>query len=224
MNAEENHTLLREGNLLLQVINHQEAAVGLHLAHHHLHPQEATAVAAAQEIGDDNMTSLKILLAAGSLLLLQGCYTVIWTPDMDFPTKDTSEANDSFYDGGYYGGYTPYYEVPWWYSYPAVSVKEDILTKVRNAQQQKLREGGNAGEDRPTTIERKRPDLPILIGVDPPSRSDDSGNKSTDTQKTDEVKTKSRDEAPPQRDRGNSDNSKSTRNNDGSRSSDPPRR
>jgi hypothetical protein len=80
----------------------------------------------------------KLLYVAAIILFLNitGCYTVIWSPGMDFPTAEgTSEFNstdttlyytgsdnygdpygDVYYSEPYYGHYANYYNTPWWYS------------------------------------------------------------------------------------------------------------
>lgn len=56
-----------------------------------------------------------ILIAAVSFA---GCYTIMWTPDKEFPAKDenSSYSQDTYYNDQYYGDYSYYYEYPWWYS------------------------------------------------------------------------------------------------------------
>jgi hypothetical protein len=86
----------------------------------------------------------KLIYVAAIFLFLNitGCYTVIWSPGMDFPTSDrtsdydssdttgyygTSEINsdiydDVYYNEPYYGHYADYYNIPWWYSIPPSTV------------------------------------------------------------------------------------------------------
>ena len=162
------------------------------------------------------MNALKLFILGVIILGTQGCYTVIWTPDVAFPTKDQSENSDSYYEEIYYGDYSPYYEMPWWYSVPPPPSfvpprrdRDDQATKLRN---------GNSPEREPNS-----PRPPILIGnpgdpinIPPPTISqpvtgeDNASKKSEGTTK--------------EREKSNSSNSRDTRNNDGSRSSDNPRR
>jgi hypothetical protein len=80
----------------------------------------------------------KLLYVAAIVLFLNitGCYTVLWSPGMEFPTADgTSDYNstdttvyytgsdnssdpygDVYYSEPYYGHYANYYNTPWWYS------------------------------------------------------------------------------------------------------------
>ena len=56
--------------------------------------------------------TVKILLFAGLLLGLNGCYTIIWSPDTEFPTENSSTT--IYYGDVYYGNYYYYYDYPWW--------------------------------------------------------------------------------------------------------------
>jgi hypothetical protein len=82
------------------------------------------------------MKKLLFVAAIFFFLNITGCYTVIWSPGMDFPTADrNSEYNstdsteyysgsdnygdtygDVYYSEPYYGHYAGYYNTPWWYS------------------------------------------------------------------------------------------------------------
>lgn len=157
------------------------------------------------------MKALKLIAFGIITFAVQGCYTVIWTPDVAFPTKERSENSDSFYDEPYYGDYYPYYELPWWYSItPPSSLiipARDTETKVRNS----------SSSDRGTP-ER----TPISNPAPSPSR--DQTPTTTQTTTSDDNSSKKSESTSPQREKGDSSNSRDTRNNDGSRSSDTPRR
>jgi len=161
------------------------------------------------------MKALKLLAFGIIMFAMQGCYTVIWTPDVAFPTKERSENSDSYYDEPYYGEYYPYYELPWWYSIaPPPSLI--IPASERTAQETKLRNGSTPDRGTPN-----RPEQPI-INVGNPSR--DQTPTTTQTTTTDDNSSTKSESTTPQREKGNSSNSRDTRNNDGSRSSDTPRR
>jgi hypothetical protein len=94
------------------------------------------AMAAVHEDKGINMKKLLCVAAIFLFLNVTGCYTVIWSPGMDFPTADdTSGYNstdstgyytgsdnyggiygDVYYSEPYYGPYAGYYNIPWWYS------------------------------------------------------------------------------------------------------------
>lgn len=105
-----------------------------------VHPTEAAAREGAEAIHVDKgifMKNFLIVVAIFSFLNITGCYTVVWSPGMDFPTADrTTEYNSSdttdYYNNGsdnygdtygdvyysepYFGHYANYYNIPWWYS------------------------------------------------------------------------------------------------------------
>ncbi|MFA6598454.1 MAG: hypothetical protein WCS69_12070 [Ignavibacteriaceae bacterium] len=165
------------------------------------------------------MKALKLIAFGIMMVAAQGCYTVLWTPDVALPTKDQSENDDSYYDEPYYGDYNPYYERPWWYSIPPPQ-RLIIPTSERTAQEAKIRNGNSPDRGVP-----ERQDQPVInVGrptVDQPSTTSPVTTPPTTTNDSSTKKTES---TPPQREKGNTTNSRDTRNNDGSRSSDPPRR
>jgi len=161
------------------------------------------------------MKALKLFAFGITMIAVQGCYTVLWTPDVAFPTKELREDSDSFYEEIYYGEYSPYYEIPWWYTIPP---PPSFVTpvRVRDTQETLLRSGG--------TTDRGTPEIPILLDTNPPPPSRDqppSTNPPTTDGDNSSTKTES---TTKEREKGNSSNSRDTRNNDGSRSSDTPRR
>lgn len=164
------------------------------------------------------MKAIKLLAFVALLIGLQGCYTIIWTPDIDFPNKDNNDNSDSYYDEIYYGEYTPYYGAPWWYTIPPPTTFAPIL-KERNDEAKKLRndaEPGRGNPERPRQPDVNRPTNPPVIDTPPPSVSQPTTGEDASSKKTENT--------PPKKERGNSSNSRETRNNDGGRSSDTPRR
>lgn len=163
------------------------------------------------------MKAIKLLAFVILLFGLQGCYTVIWTPDIDFPTKENSDDSESYYEEPYYGDYTPYYGLPWWYSVPPTTFTP--IGKERSNEVTKLRNGSEPGRgnpERPRRPDATPPTTPPVIDAPPPTVSQPVTGE--------EASSKKAESTPPQRDRTNSSNSRDTRNNDGSRSSDTPRR
>lgn len=60
---------------------------------------------------------VRILFSFLITISLTGCYTVLWTPNDNFPTDNNSDnQDDGFYPETYYGDYAPYYTTPWWYT------------------------------------------------------------------------------------------------------------
>lgn len=161
------------------------------------------------------MKAIKLLTFVTLLVGFQGCYTVIWTPDIDFPTKETSDNSDSYYEEPYL---IPYYGDPWWYTVPPPPTFTPLV-KERSDEATKLRNGGEPGRgtpERPRRPDANPPSTPPVIDSPPPTVSQPTTGEDTSAKKTEST--------PPQRERGNSSNSRDTRNNDGSRSSDTPRR
>jgi hypothetical protein len=178
---------------------------------------------------------MKILFYVAAIFLfinITGCYTVIWSPGMDFPSADNnSEYNSAdttlyytgsdnysdpygevYYSEPYYGHYANYYNVPWWYSIappPGSNHKNKNNGKTavnRNAEVTPVR---NSGDGRGAS-DRNTGD----IITTPPVSVSGSGNTTTgagtsnsDPKKTDSGSDNSR--------QGN--NSGSVRNNDGNR-------
>jgi hypothetical protein len=58
--------------------------------------------------------NISVLAAVG--LFLSGCYTVVWSPENNFPTQSDYEQgyNDGYYNSPFYGDYGYYYNYPWW--------------------------------------------------------------------------------------------------------------
>jgi hypothetical protein len=175
----------------------------------------------------------KLLYVAAILLFLNitGCYTVIWSPGMDFPTSDrTTDYNstdttdyytgsdnyidpnaDVYYSEPYYGHYAGYYNTPWWYSVPPPAVsrnnKHNGKATVNNTGD--VSPVRNSGDGRGSS-DRNTGDIinnaPVSVSG---SGSSSSGTTTTNTdpKKTDSGSDNSR----------QGSNSGSVRNNDGNR-------
>lgn len=155
------------------------------------------------------MNVFKILLLLLGINLV-GCYTVVFSPDMKYPSEENFD-EESFYPGGIV--IVDYYTIPWWVGYemPAVINRIPDLQTIRN------QDGGrNPGEQRP----------PIIISS-PTRNGDDQGGAqnsgSTQTNTKKETKNDNGDNNVRQK---NDDSSQknSIRNNDGSRSNDKKRK
>ena len=179
-----------------------------------------------------NMKKLLCVAAIFLFLNITGCYTVIWSPGMDFPTADrTSDFNsndttgnysdsdnygdtygDVYYSEPYYGPYAGYYNIPWWYSIPPPSVsnnnnkKNGKSTTERNGDVSPIRNSGDGrGSSGRNTGE--------IINTPPVTvTGSGSNNSGTTTTSSDPKKTDSGSDNPRQ-----STSSGSVRNNDGNR-------
>jgi hypothetical protein len=148
------------------------------------------------------------------LIGFTGCYTVIWTPDKDFPTASVKQQQelyyDSYYPDHYYGGYYSYYSYPWWYRItpPAVYQPEDkgerteSTGSLRNSGEGRGTVGGGSGGGRVISTP------PVSI---PGGSASDNTKPSTGTRETESTSTTS--------DRSKSSEGNNVRNNDGSRNS-----
>ena len=194
----------------------------------------AQAGAAAVIHADKGIYMKKILFVTAIFLFLNitGCYTVIWSPGMDFPTADrTSEYNsadttdyyysgsnnygdtygDVYYSEPYYGRYANYYNIPWWYSIapPTGSNNNKTNGKAsvnRNGDVTPIRSSGD-GRGNPDRNTGDIINTPPVSVTGSGSTSTGAGTTSSDPKKTDSSSDNTR----------QSTNSGSIRNNDGNR-------
>lgn len=154
---------------------------------------------------------LSIIIVFG----LSGCYTIIWSPDTEFPNEENSDNSTVYYGDAYYGDYYFWYDVPWWYDY-VPPVTQSSNNADRNTETGRLRDTGNG-----------RSEAGRIIDVQPPSRdqgqSGDSSNKgssgnSGNTSGNTSTRNSSSDSSSSSG-TSNSSGSGSTRNSDGGRSS-----
>ena len=179
-----------------------------------------------------NMKKLLYVTAIFLFLNITGCYTVIWSPGMDFPTADrTADFNssdstgyfdgsdnygytygDAYYNEPYYGPYAGYYNIPWWYSVAPPSVSNNNnknnakTTAKRNSDVSPIRNSGDGrgSSDRNTGEIINTP--PVSVSGSG-STSSETTTTSSDPKKTDSGSDNSR----------QSTSSGSVRNNDGTR-------
>lgn len=177
-------------------------------------------VIAEAEQGRYKMKNIIYKIFAVSLILfgLQGCYTILWTPD----TKITEEYETT----SYYYGYAPdFYDIPWWVSVPVIvgypsSYSPDgsqTISKDRNnSLENDSRNIRNNDGGRNTEIINTPPPTVSAPDPNPPSSGSDSNNNSGSTVRTESSKSGS----------SNSGNTRSsdTRSNTGSRNSNSGRR
>ena len=197
--------------------------------------EAAARVGVAAAIHADKGRNMKKLLCVAAIFLflnITGCYTVIWSPGMDFPTADrTSEYNSSdtteyysgsennadiygdvYYNEPYYGPYAGYYNIPWWYSVPPPTVSNNNnknngkTTNTRSGDVSPIRNSGDGRgqSDRNTGEIINTPPVTVSGSGSTSSGTTTSGS---DTKKTDSSSDNSR----------QSTSSGSVRNNDGNR-------
>lgn len=141
-------------------------------------------------------------------LLIPGCYTVVWSPGMEFPDEEDFEqetAGTVYYEDNYYNSYDMYYNTPWWLTIipPASAVAPSRAGESGSSTGYKTRSnprGGNSG-----SVSTPRPSRSInsSSGTTAGNRSEGSSNSKTKT-----------------RSRNSSSKEKPLRSNDGGRSSD----
>lgn len=160
-----------------------------------------------------NLKKLFLVIFLTIPFLTNGCYTVLWTPDEDFP----DESNYEYYDSYYIEEYHYYYDYPWWLSFtPSYKYRTDDESYERDDDIRKIRDNGNGRGNSDTRNE--------IINTPPPTRnytpsdngSDNSGSSNdtrTETKRTESVNSNNSNNS---RQDSNSNNS-SVRNNDGNR-------
>jgi len=132
---------------------------------------------------------------------LNGCYTIIWSPDSEFPNQDNSEAVTVYYGDIYYGDYYYFYDIPWWYDYnPPVATGSDTKNRENNPDIGTLRDTG--GRSDPLRV----PD------VQPPSRDQNSSGNNNDNSSSSSNNTSSNSSS----DRGSSSSSSGSSGSSGS--------
>jgi uncharacterized membrane protein YgcG len=124
----------------------------------------------------------KIIFIAIVAIGFTGCYTIIWSPDSQFPTEDNSSAT-IYYGDTYYGDYYYFYDTPWWWDYvPPVSLQTATGTRSDNADNQTLR--GNGGRGTPSRVPEVQPPShnapPVTIGNEKGTK-DTTGGSSSET-------------------------------------------
>jgi len=147
--------------------------------------------------------------------LTNGCYTVLWTPDEDFPDESNYESYDTYYIDEYHY----YYDYPWWLSFTP-PYKDRIIDKIfyeRNDATNKLRNNGNGRNSSDSRNEVINTPLPTRNSTPPDNGSDNSSgnnnNTNTETKRTESVESNNSNNS---RQDSNS-NSNNVRNNDGNR-------
>ena len=170
---------------------------------------------------------INLLVILSLAVIAPGCYTVIWTPDEEFPTERDYEYQ-GYYPDNYYGDYYFFYDYPWWLTItppdytgsdnPGTERKKET-TRTRNT------DGGRS------TTDRRNPDSGNtngnIIQTQSPTRDRSSDNNNSNNNDSGTTTTSSSNDnsgsssTETDRSRSSSDNSGSgsSRNNDGGRNS-----
>ncbi|MDR3609911.1 MAG: hypothetical protein P4L27_05075 [Ignavibacteriaceae bacterium] len=178
------------------------------------------------------MKKLLSIAAIFIFLNITGCYTIVWSPGMDFPTSDNSgeyystdttgyynesdnysnSNNDDFYYAPYYGPYAPYYHTPWWYSVTPPTVSGPGYDNNSNTI---VNRNGNANTLRNSGDGRGRNDRNTgdIINTPPVTVSSLGYTSGTTTTNSNSNKTNSNTTTNPRQNTG----AGSVRNNDGTR-------
>lgn len=154
---------------------------------------------------------LKIVFITLVTLGLNGCYTIIWSPDSEFPTEDNSVTN-IYYGDTYYGDYYYFYDTPWWWDYTYNSPVSGGTRPTRDGSTQGLRDpGGRSPAPRDPIINTPPPTREI--NPPPTGTSGNTGNSGSSTETTRSSSNSG------SSDRESSSSGSSVRNNNGGRSS-----
>lgn len=158
----------------------------------------------------------KILFLLIVPFFISGCYTVVWTPEMDFP--DESDYDNS-YNTYYLDEYHYYYDYPWWLSIaPPHKYRNDDKSYERNNETQNIRNSGN-GRNSSADSGNEVLDTPSATRSKQDNNSSDnsSGNKSSSNENTKKTETSGSNNSTNTSRQSSDDSSNKVRNNDGNR-------
>jgi hypothetical protein len=155
---------------------------------------------------------LKVIFIALVTLGLNGCYTIIWSPDSALPTEDNSVTN-IYYGDSYYGDYYYFYDSPWWWDYSYNPPASAVTRPTRDESTQPIRDLGDRGTP-PRTIDTQPPSR----DANPPSTGS-SGSTTGNNGSTTETTVRSSSSSSSNSSGRESSSSGSVRNNNGGRSS-----
>ena len=159
----------------------------------------------------------KILFLVIVAFGLTGCYTIVWSPDSEFPTQENSDNSTIYYGDNYYGDYYYFYDSPWWYDY-APPVSSRPITGSRDENQNIETPRNNDGRGTPTRDIDLRP--PAKVTTPPENKDNGNTNKSGDSSGSAVRNSSSDSNSGSTNSRQNtSGNSNPVRNNDGGRNS-----
>jgi len=124
---------------------------------------------------------LKIIFVAMIVFGLNGCYTIIWNPDMEFPTESNSDQTTIYYGDAYYGPYYYYYDYPWWLDIVPPAAGPVTVERSENNETSILRNTGGRGT--PSRISELQPPSHNAppANTDKNGSSNNSGSTNTET-------------------------------------------
>lgn len=166
---------------------------------------------------------INLFLILSLAVIVPGCYTIIWTPDEEFPSERDYEYQ-SYYPDNYYGDYYYFYDYPWW-----LTITPPDYTETDNSSIERNRETTRSrNTDGGRSIDRRNPDNGNnngnIIQTATPTRDRSSDNNNNDTSSGSTTTTSSNDNSSSsprtetERSRSSDNNSGSgSRNNDGGR-------
>lgn len=115
----------------------------------------------------------KILTIFITALLYGGCYTVIWTPEEEFPVENNYS---EFYSETYYGDYYSFYDYPWWLRISPPNTKVGTgFVRDENSSTSAVR---NDGQGRSNNDRRQ------ILQTNPPSREVSTTSSGSSTSKS----------------------------------------
>ena len=155
---------------------------------------------------------LKVIFIALVTLGLNGCYTIIWSPDSALPTQDNSVTN-IYYGDSYYGDYYYFYDTPWWWDYSYNPPASAVTRPTRDESTQPIRDLSDRGTP-PRTIDTQPPSR----DANPPSTGS-SGSTTGNNGSTTETTVRSSSSSSSNSSGRESSSNGSVRNNNGGRSS-----
>jgi hypothetical protein len=166
-----------------------------------------------------NLLKIKIIVLLLFVLsfFVSGCYTVLWTPDVDFPDESYySSSGGGYY---YYDDYYYYYEYPWWLGITPPVKREINEENERSGSTGSIR---NSGDGRGTGNSGNE-----VLSTPPATRSITTGNNensnssnnsgSTTRQSVEQDRSSSGSNSNENTRQRSNDSSNNTRNSDGNR-------
>jgi hypothetical protein len=150
---------------------------------------------------------LNLVIIISATIFLNGCYTVLWMPEDDFPSEIST---NEYYPELYYGDYYGFYDYPWWTNFapPRTPVGEGYI-RNENSTTSSIR---NEGQGRGTDNGRE------IIRTNPPSKEASNNNNSDNTSSSSTGSSSSVNSSSSSSNTRSSNNS-SVRNNNGNRNS-----
>jgi hypothetical protein len=139
--------------------------------------------------------------------ITNGCYTILWTPEDDFP----DESNYGYYDSYYYDEYHYYYDYPWWLSFTSPVYSDEDQSYERDKSTTTIRNNGNGRGDSGLRNEIINTPPPTRSNTPPSTGSDNSSGTSSTKTRTESVDSNNNSR------QGSNSNSGNVRNNDGNR-------